>query len=72
MLTVHLLQKPFVCPAAQFHMRGPIRVAVGHVCAQISPRSPIPRLEATHKHRGSICEPHIALSACTNPCPEGM
>lgn len=41
MLTVHLLQKPFVCPATQFHMRGPIRVAVGHACAQISPRSPI-------------------------------
>lgn len=29
--TVHLLQKPFVSPAAQFHVRGPIREAVGHI-----------------------------------------
>jgi hypothetical protein len=30
-LTVHLLQKPFVSRAPQFHMRGPIREAVSHI-----------------------------------------
>lgn len=43
MHTVHLLQKPFVCPASQLHVRGSIGEAVRHIYHKLAPHAPDPR-----------------------------
>lgn len=52
-LTGHLLQKPFVCPAPQLHVRGPIREAVGHIYTELESPELNDKVLATHKHQGS-------------------
>lgn len=59
--TVHLVQKPFICPSRQLHLRGTVREAICHVCT-------VSRAHGdsgiTYKHPGNTSEWRIALSVC--------